>query len=176
MYNHMQEQTKICSQCKLEKSTSDFPMYKKSGKPMPKCKRCVSNFTKQWQTKLSESNNPEDILESTFYKILQSSRSNAMSRNIPYELSLPVLRTLYTKQQGNCYYTNTPMTLRTKTHLDRDPLLISLDRLDSTQGYTPTNTVLCCWGINALKGYHPESTLYTTLKLFYNNAHAIGKC
>lgn len=172
----MQEQIKTCSRCKNKKLIVDFPLYKKSGKPMPKCKQCVSDCTKQWQTKLSESTNPEDILESTFYKILQSSRSNAVSRNIPYELSLPILRSLYTKQQGKCHYTGTLMTLRTKTHLERDPLLISLDRLDSTQGYTPTNTVLCCWGINALKGYHPESILYTTLKLFYDNAHAMGKC
>ena len=172
----MQEQTKMCSRCKHEKSISDFPMYKKSGKPMPKCKQCVSDCTKQWQTKLSESTNSEDILESTFYKILQSSRSNAVSRSIPYELSLPSLRALYEKQQGKCHYTGTPMTLRTNAHLDRDPLLISLDRLDSTQGYTLTNTVLCCWGINALKGYHPETTLYSTLKLFYDNAHALSKC
>lgn len=169
-------ETKLCSRCHNEKLVGDFPFYKKSNKPMPKCKQCVSDCTKEWQHKLKNSTDPEDILTSTLYQILQSSRTNAKSRNIPFSLSLPILRSIYEKQQGHCYYTNTPMMLRSSNHINRDPLLISIDRLNSNEGYTPTNTVLCCWGINALKGYHPESTLYTTLKLFYENTHALDKC
>ena len=166
-------ETKLCRKCNTEKSTLDFSVYK--GKIHSACKTCVSEITKKWQQKLFESANPEDILNSTFYRIRQSSASNAKSRKIPFELSLQDLRDIYQKQQGKCYYTGTPMTLRFNGHLNRDPLLISIDRLDSTQGYTHTNTVFCCWGINALKGYHPESTLYTTLKLFYENAVTLGK-
>lgn len=169
--------TKLCPRCNETKSlTDDFSFNKKQNKYAFACKSCISTNTKKWQKALAESTNPDDILTNTFYKVLQTSHSNAKSRKIPFDLSLPILRALYTKQQGKCYYTGTPMTLRTKDHLDRDPFLISLDRLDSNQGYIPTNIVLCCWGANALKGWHPETTLYSTLKTLYENAHALNKC
>ena len=126
--------------------------------------------------KLSESTDPKNILDTTFYRMIQTTRSNAKTNKIPFELSLPIVRSIYNHQHGKCYYTGTPMTLRSNGHLNRDPLLISMDRKNSNEGYTPTNTVFCCWGINSLKGWHSESVLYTTLKLFYENAHSIGKC
>ena len=92
-----------------------------------------------------------------------------------FGLSLPILRSIYDQQQGKCYYTGVPMTLRSNGHLNRDPMLISMDRKNSNDGYTPTNTVLCCWGINALKGHHDELTLFTALKTLYEGAHSLGK-
>ena len=173
----METITKLCPRCNEMKSLTDnFSFNKKQNTYASACKLCISANTKKWQKALAESTNPNDVLTNTFYKVLQASHSNAKSRKIPFALSLPTLRALYEKQQGKCYYTGTHMTLRTKDHLDRDPFLISLDRLNSADGYTPTNTVLCCWGVNALKGWHPETTLYSTLRTLYENCHALGKC
>jgi hypothetical protein len=173
IYEHMETMTKLCSRCNETKSLKDdFSFNKKQNKYASACKSCMSTNTQKWLGNL-EKTNP---LESTFYKMLMSSRSNAKSHNIPFALSLSLLRSLYAKQQGKCHYTNIPMTLRSKDHLNRDPFLISLDRINPDEGYTPTNTVLCCWSINALKGWHSEATLYTTLKTLYDNAHTLGKC
>lgn len=169
-------ETKICSKCNNTKPIEEFVLNKKSGNRLSICCQCNTTRTKQWQKKLSESSDPNDVLNHTFYKILQASHSNAKTNNIPFELSVPFMRELYAKQKGKCYYTGTPMTLRSNGHLDRDPFLISLDRFDSNNGYTTTNTVLCCWGVNALKGWHPETTLYSTLRTLYENCHALGKC
>ena len=146
--------TQLCKKCNIEKPLNEFSIHTHSKKPKTTCKQCISTRTKEWQQKLAESTNPEDILNDTFYKMLQASHANAITKKIPFELSLPILRSLYAQQQGKCYYTGTQMTLRSKGHLDRDPLLISMDRKNSNEGYTPTNTVLCCFGINTLKGWH----------------------
>lgn len=167
--------TKSCSRCHQEKPLGEFTFNKQRNTYAKMCKLCVSNNTREWQKKLFESNDPQEILDATFYKMLQTSRSGAKIRNILHILSLKNLRDIYQTQNGNCFYTGVPMTLRSNNHLDRDPLLISLDRRDSSIGYTPENTVLCCWGVNALKGQHSETTFYTTLKTFYESSLALGK-
>ena len=169
-------ETKQCTTCKDIKSTNDFYFDKHDQRYHSSCKLCCKNRTNKWIKILSESTDPNDILKFTIYKILQSTRSNAKAKHIPCDINLESLTLLYNKQQGKCYYTGTPMSLRSNGHLDRDPLLISLDRLNSNEGYTLTNTVLCCWGSNALKGWHPETMLYNTLKTLYENCHALGKC
>lgn len=168
-------QLKFCRWCNLEKPLTEFTFSKQRNKHVNKCKSCICINTRKWFTKLEESKDPTDMLEITFHKMIMSSRSAAKLRNIPYALSLKNLRDIYQQQNGQCFYTGVPMTLRSNNHLDRDPLLISLDRRDSSIGYTPENTVLCCWGANALKGQHSESTFYTTLKTFYESSLALGK-
>jgi len=168
-------ETKQCCSCGETKEVIDFCFDKKDNRYQSSCKSCNNNRTKAWQKQLFESTNPTDILEATFYKMCTGSRSNAKTKGIQFTLRLDDLRSMYQTQQGKCFYTGVPMTLRSNGHLDRDPLLISLDRRDSSLGYTKENTVLCCWGANALKGWHSENTFYTTLKLFYENAHSLGK-
>ncbi len=167
--------TKLCPRCNSIKPISDFSFNVKQNRHVYACKVCISSNTRQWQQKLFESSDPEDMKKATFYKILQSSKSNAKVKKIPYELNLTTLTNIYNKQEGKCYYTGVPMALRTNDHLDRDPSLISLDRLDPVVGYTPENTVLCCWGVNAMKGWHSKESLYKNLKMFYESAVAAGK-
>jgi len=171
----MNIETKLCPRCSQEKSLTEFYYNQHKNRYATKCKSCTSHNTKKWQEKLFYSTNPKDMLEATFYKISQSSRSNAKTKRIEYSLSIQNLRDIYKNQEGKCFYTGIPMALRTIHHLDRDPLLISLDRYSSTLGYTKENTVFCCWGVNALKGYHSANTFYDTLKLLYESSKTMGK-
>lgn len=166
---------KLCLRCKDEKVLSEFSFNKTNQNYSSYCKRCVSKNTRTWQKKLFESHDPADILEGTLYKISQSFHSNAKRRKIPYDLSMQDLRDIYNEQDGKCRYTGVSMKLHTDGTANRDPLLLSIDRLDSTAGYTKKNTVFCCWGCNALKGDHSVQTLYSTLTLFFNSAVTSGK-
>jgi len=56
---------------------------------------------------------------------------------------------LWEQQQGLCYYTRLPMS-RELYRLDS----VSMDRLDSKQGYDPGNVVLTCSAINRAKSDH----------------------
>lgn len=166
----METLTKTCIKCKREKVLSEFSFNTARSKHISTCKPCVSLKTKEWQKKLYTSTSEKDLLETTFYKISQSSHSNARSRNIPYLLSLQDLRTLYNKQNGKCFYTGVVMALKAGSTNDCHPLHISLDRIDSSRGYIVGNVVFCCWGVNALKGKHSIEMFYNHLKLFYESS------
>jgi hypothetical protein len=49
------------------------------------------------------------------------------------------------KQVGKCYYTARKLTLKS------GPEVVSIDRKDSSRGYTPGNCVLCCSHANMMK-------------------------
>lgn len=168
------ENTKLCPRCSQTRPLTDYHFNQKQSKYAYYCKKCVSDKAQIYHQSLSQSNDPNDILKSTFTKMLQSTRSNAKSKSLPCSINLSILTGMYHKQEGKCYYTGTPMTLRTSDHLNRDPLLISLDRIQPNEGYTPSNTVMCCWGVNAMKGHHSKDLFYQTLKLFYENSITKG--
>ena len=106
-----------------------------------------------------------------------SRRSRDKGREIEFDREY--IKELYNKQNGRCFYTDEPMSLG--YHRDKKDLYslnfhnISVDRIDSKKGYTKENTVLCCWGCNALKGDHSVQTLYDMLALFFNSAITSGK-
>lgn len=63
------------------------------------------------------------------------------------------------KHDWNCYYTGEPMTIGrplsengVHNRNSADPNKMSVDRFDSTKGYTKDNIVFCCWSFNNRKG------------------------
>lgn len=61
----------------------------------------------------------------------------------------------FARQDERCFYSG---VLMVPTDESRGLFQPSLDRRDISLGYTPENTVLVCWGINAAKGTASEST------------------
>lgn len=59
--------------------------------------------------------------------------------------------------------------------IKQDPLLMSIDRIDSSKPYTEDNVVFCCLGINHLKNFHSVNRLYQSLKVLSEGARALGK-
>ena len=54
----------------------------------------------------------------------------------------------YNLQNGKCFYSGRPLAIEMRTKsLDS----LSIDRVDSSKGYTPDNIVLCCSIINIMK-------------------------
>lgn len=69
-------------------------------------------------------------------------------------LGLDFLVALYEKQLGKCAITNVEMT--SIYGEGRCPTNISIDRIDNSKGYEPTNVQLVCHKVNMMKG---ESTM-----------------
>lgn len=65
--------------------------------------------------------------------------------------------------------------MKLSSDFKKDPLLMSVDRIDSNKGYVEGNVVLCCLGMNWLKNIHDEPTTMDCLKKFYEGAKTIGK-
>ena len=72
--------------------------------------------------------------------------NNARSRGIEFSLTLADVRAMQLKK--TCYYTG--MLLSDDCN-PMDPQKRTLERLDSSKGYTKENTVACCFAANALK-------------------------
>lgn len=86
----------------------------------------------------------------------------AKQRGISYDLTPKILEEIYKKQNGNCYYSNIPMKLFTeswnkKNQADID--VLSVDRIDNSIGYFENNIVMCCVGINKMKGTSSEEDM-----------------
>ncbi len=73
-------------------------------------------------------------------------RSRAAKRNIEFSITVETLETLYQKQNGKCFFSGMALGLTQ----DRKYVL-SVDRLNSSMGYTPDNVVLVCAAINTMK-------------------------
>lgn len=73
--------------------------------------------------------------------------SSAKNRGIAFELSFAEFKRLMTAKR--CHYTGISMTsVKDNTPVFSDR---TLERIDSSEGYTKQNTVVCCHGMNSLK-------------------------
>ena len=61
---------------------------------------------------------------------------------------------IYTQTHGKCYYTGLEYSL-----IERGPLYLTIDRIDSTCGYTQENICFCCWFVNCAKNMWPLETI-----------------
>lgn len=64
------------------------------------------------------------------------------------DINFDFLLELHQKQQGRCFYSGLQMECNTEI---KSPFRISLDRMDSSIGYTKKNVVLCCCFLNYMK-------------------------
>lgn len=73
-------------------------------------------------------------------------RSEQSHNKFDYNLTEEFVVELYHRQAGKCYYSGKPLGF---TKGDRDNL--SIDRIDSSKGYTKENVVLCASCVNVMK-------------------------
>lgn len=99
-------------------------------------------------------------------------KSSARKRKIVFDNSLTSkdLYTLWLNQNERCYYTNIPMSINKEDVLR----LVSIDRKDSSIGYTLDNIVLCCYSINSFKFSFSIEEVNNFIKLIYENYKVIN--
>jgi len=82
-------------------------------------------------------------------------KSRAASRQRDFSLTIDGLCEQYDAQRGLCAVTGLPMDVGAPAGGDtkwRKPFRVSLDRIDSAQGYTPENVRLVCSAVNNALG------------------------
>ena len=155
---------KTCSKCK---QTLPLSMFNKKNIKTPHlyncyCKPCQSLVSHNWRLKNLEN---EKIREKLYrhdnadiirvrqkgYMVKWIARLNsrfarwkkgARDRNIPFDLTFEQIETMPLV----CHYTGKELVLESNR-----PNTVSLDRIDSSKGYTPTNVVYCCAFVNLMK-------------------------
>lgn len=77
--------------------------------------------------------------------MVAKAKIRANKRGLPFDIDALSVVTLWYSQAGRCYLSGRPMTLTP------GPRCISLDRRDSSKGYTRKNTALAAVQINGMK-------------------------
>lgn len=80
--------------------------------------------------------------------LLSGVRGNAGRRNMEFTIDIDFVMAQWDKQEGKCFYTGVKMAY---TSAKKIPWQASIDRMDSSKGYTPENSILCCQSVNYMK-------------------------
>jgi len=155
---------RTCSNCGKE------IFYKKSHSNKivnPTCSRlCMSQYRSKYYVGYKNTNCKNfTALEKVFHNRVTDIKKRAENKKLEFDLTKEDLIKLYNSNGGKCHYTNLPMSLEKKGMPKYNTM--SVDRIDSTKGYTIDNVVLCLFSINMLKAHHDLSDIRTVFRAMY---------
>ena len=167
-------ETKICRVCGEVKLLSEFVKNKLSkGGYTHRCKNCEKLWRQQYYK-----NNVEHItlrnkqyrevnghwcnksIENRLRYMIQLGKDRAVKKNIEWNLSLEFLLNLWNSQDSKCAYSGVPLTFETN-----HPHTVSLDRIDSSKGYTEDNVQFVCTIVNYIKQRFSEADFFDYCRL-----------
>jgi hypothetical protein len=153
---HQDIENKYCKRCHEDKPlTRDFFYWNKKKRVFSNwcipC--CISHAASIKAGKEKNKTRPssDDPLEKLF--ITRRDRMWRRHQESNWEGEVVTTRELidlYKSSGGKCHYTGLEYSL-----IEHGPLLMTVDRIDSSVGYTKENTVLCCWFVNCAKNIWP---------------------
>lgn len=97
--------------------------------------------------------------------ICRKAKSRSADKGYEFDLTPEFLLGLYEKQRGLCYFSGMKLEAVGEN-------AVSLDRLDSSKGYTKDNICLCCLSINIFKTDLPLDKFLSFCKMVANNSNA----
>jgi hypothetical protein len=135
-YNHFN----VCKKCEIQRSRE----YKKAHPEKIKeyKKRYAQKHKEQIRAYRLKNKDRRKYRYSSLDKRFLKWQSGAKYRNIGWEITLGDINRI----PMICHYTKIPLVLELGKYNT-----ISLDRLDSSKGYTKDNVVFCCSAINKMK-------------------------
>lgn len=146
------EEFAFCNKCKQWKPLSKFSidntfLHGNRGGLCRECKDCQRKRYYEQRNKLFEDN--ELALKYKLQQALKGTRRRSKEKNIYNNLTLDYLMYLWEKQDGKCALTGMQMTY--KFYEGRVNTNLSVDRIDSTKGYSKDNVQLVCMAANQMK-------------------------
>jgi hypothetical protein len=90
-------------------------------------------------------------LDGKLISMLNQSKYRSKIHNLEHNLSLSYVIGLYTGQEGKCALSGLNMTIQGERGTSEYWHSISLDRIDSSEGYIEGNVQLVCTGVNYMK-------------------------
>ena len=117
------------------------------------CKQCCRDGNKRSLAK------KYSTFEGRISTFLLSCRKSSEKRGNEFDLTREDFIEMWEKQDGMCVYTGFKMDLQPNTLFS-----VSVERIDSSIGYTADNTVLCCNVINRMKSNLEGKTFFDMCK------------
>jgi hypothetical protein len=172
------DEVKTCRKCGEVKELVDFVKHKQSkGGYKHTCKLCEKEQKKEYysenKTHITNRNKEYRVVNGMWYNksighrlryIIQTGIVRAKKKNIEWNLSLEFLLLLWERQQSKCAYSGVPLTYE-----DNYSHTISLDRIDSSKGYTEDNVQYVCTIVNYIKQRFDEKHFFDFCKQVAQN-------
>lgn len=139
-----------------------------------KCKKCLSlqnkakyiklpKKEKKTLTKIAKNWHDTNLIRRT----INSTKYRANKKKWQHNLTEQQLLELYKQQNGQCYYSGLPIQLNA---INTQPRYVaSLDRIDSTKGYTIDNVVWTSQLVNIMKSTLSVNEFYDIIQILYNH-------
>lgn len=161
-YKYRSYECKPCLRTKVARGSPKPPMCK-CGASDPslfyknrraKCKACVSlHGSAKYREMLADDEkrlaknryNLDHQKQNVFRYRCTSARRRAAIKGIPFDIDEAFIKELHLKQGGMCYYSGLMFDLDSRQYS------WSIDRIDSSKGYTKDNVVLACTIVNSMK-------------------------
>lgn len=128
------------------------------------CKECQNSWYNEYYKKLN--NNPEKALDKIFKIRLDAAKRRANKKNLDFDIDLNFMYYLWNKQRGLCNISKLPMSFSFKNQDNK--YNVSIDRIDSSNGYTKDNVQLVCSIVNKMKLDLNTIEFITLCKIIYN--------
>lgn len=132
-----------CSVCNQIKNASQF-VKKKNNSLFYVCKACQKDRNRKYKDNQINQNSLLFLLKKRLY----DARNRAERNNLFFNLDLEFMIDLWNKQNGKCALTGLQMTTDQHGRLNTN---ISIDRIDSSKGYTKDNVQFVCSAVNFMK-------------------------
>lgn len=139
------EGTKMCSICKVEQDVINFNSSKRSTDGLySSCKKCAKNSKKKWL---------ESDIKNFIKKIYLSCKHNYFrrSKDLVFAITEEDILELYYKQDGKCALSGQILTKIALNDKGINKYNISIDRINSSKGYTKDNIQLVGAIVNIMK-------------------------
>ena len=147
----MEEKLYLCSHCKKYKPAKDFSKStrnKHRDMLNNSCRECYKKAYSENRKRVNEATALNNVLKVRLHDALVRSKK----KNLFIDITIKDLQELWNKQDGKCALTGFPMTLIWGTGV-KNIYNLSIDRIDSSKGYTRDNIQLVCSAANMMKGY-----------------------
>ena len=133
--------TKTCFKCKETKDLSLFFKHNQTTDGYHSwCKTCCKEGNNRSREKVNAT------IEGRAKVFLQNAKKSAAKRKQEFNLTVEDIVKFWKDQNETCPYTGRKMTLKAG-QLNT----VSIERIDSSVGYIPSNTVLVCQAVNRMK-------------------------
>ena len=151
--------TKICNSCKEEKPFSDFTKNKAAPDGLQyKCSSCdvayqkkrrAENPQQQLDYQRSYQKNKRKDYNYRLQMLINASKQRAKNKNREHNITVEDIKAIY-PLNGCCPIFGMKLEFNSAGFRENSP---SIDRIDSTKGYTPDNIQIISWKANRIKGY-----------------------
>ncbi len=153
---------KRCSKCKEQKPKSEFSKTRTNKDGLSYvCSPCNRETSRKYRKDNSaeyyeRQQRKREEAPTFISQMLYNATSRAKKKGFDIDIDVAFLTELLEASDYKCAVTGQTMTLLSLNRKKANPFRASLDRIDSSKGYTKGNVRLVCWAVNQMKADRTE--------------------